>query len=169
MKRFCDVSFESWFVNRMKSREISFLANAEFVYTIEKQTEKAICFRVQRKNDVFDKHFNVWAPKSAVRNLEEVLEEETSSNEDEETVEETKERLLTTVAKYELAIEKQVEDGVDQTSKEFKEQGHILKRLLNDYVAFVTGKDIYTCEIEKGEEIVKEISAKKEELKKRGQ
>lgn len=169
MKRFCDVSFESWFVNKMESWEISSLANAEFVYTIEKQTEKAICFRVQRKNDVFDKHFNVWAPKSAVRNLEEVLEEETSFDENEETVEETKERLLTTVAKQRLAIERQVEDGVDQTLKEFKEQGHIFKKMLNDYVAFVTGKDVYTCEKEKGEEIVKEIFAKKEELKKRGQ
>ena len=66
MKKLTTVNFEHWFVMKMKPWEVAAACNAAYMYEIEKETEKAICFRIFNPDVKLKKGFTMWAPKSAI-------------------------------------------------------------------------------------------------------
>lgn len=74
MKDFRNIKFKSWFENKLMKDawNTAAMVNNGFAYEVEKETEKAILIRVTNTNKLASS-WTIWAPKSAIENLSEIL------------------------------------------------------------------------------------------------
>ena len=89
MKDFRDVQFVGWFENKLLEEpwNASAMVNDGFTYEVVRETEKAILIEVKNTHKR-GSSWTIWAPKSAVINLEEVmgLQEENEEEKGEEII-----------------------------------------------------------------------------------
>lgn len=68
MKKLTDVNFELWFLNK-NSALCAAACNSSYTYEIVKETEKAVCFKLDSKErNPLKGEWLQWVPKSAVSN-----------------------------------------------------------------------------------------------------
>lgn len=74
MKDFRSIKFARWYENKLMKDawNVSALTNDGFAFEVEKETEKAVNIKVINTNKI-NSFWNIWAPKSAIENLDEIM------------------------------------------------------------------------------------------------
>ena len=127
MKKFSEVRFEYWYAVKMGIKAVNAQANGDYTYSVEKETDKAVQLRIVKRNDSIENSFTIWAPKSAIENLDDVLRKD-------ETAEEKRERILTKAIKLKIELQNEILNGADKKSKEFVKKVNLMNKLIDEWV-----------------------------------
>lgn len=76
MKDFREIKFVTWFKNKLMQDawNTSAMVNDDFTFEVAKETEKAIQLKVINTNKLANS-WTIWCPKSAIENIDYILEE----------------------------------------------------------------------------------------------
>lgn len=72
MKELFDIKLHAWFENKQHASFIAASINPDYKFEVIKETEKAIQIDIINEHKMIN-NWTMWIPKSAIRNLDEVL------------------------------------------------------------------------------------------------
>lgn len=72
-KKFCEVKFKSWIIEKLESWVVAASVNTAYRFEVLKETEKAVQLHIFNPNNKLNNGFDKWLPKSSIENLGWVL------------------------------------------------------------------------------------------------